>query len=85
MALGLNGCSVISYEIPFAQLSDGTWSVSVNHAEGQHFASRVAALNHALTEAKALARRGKATMISIEGADGRWRAFDTNVKCFANG
>jgi hypothetical protein len=73
-----------SFEIPYAQLSDGTWSVSVNHAEGRHFSSRVAALSYAINEAKTLASRGIAIIISVEGADGQWRAFDDEMKSLAN-
>lgn len=71
-----------SFEIPYSQLSDGTWSVSVNHAESRHFSSRVAALNYAMSEARTLANRGFRTIVSVEGADGQWRAFDDDMKSF---
>jgi hypothetical protein len=72
-----------SFEIPYAQLSDGTWPVTVSHLEHRYFFSRMAALGYAIIEARKRARRGIATIISVEGADGQWRAFDDDMKSFA--
>ena len=71
-----------SFEIPYAQFSDDTWSVSVNHAESRYFSSRMAALNYAMNEARTLAIRDIAAIISVEGADGQWRDFDDDMKSF---
>lgn len=72
-----------SFEIPYSKLPDGTWPVSASHLEHRHFFSRIAALGYAINEARKRARRGIATIISVEGADGQWRAFDDDMKSFA--
>ncbi|HET6432193.1 hypothetical protein [Dyella sp.] len=75
--------SLVVLQVPFERRVDGSWVVNVRHGEDRHFRTRVAGLAFAVEEARRLSRRDVPAIVSVEGADGHWRVFDTGMKHFA--
>lgn len=71
---------MITYDIPFSSLPSGPWGVCFSDSKLRLFDSRVAALAFAMRDAERKRREGLVVMVSVEGADGRWRAFDPDMK-----
>jgi hypothetical protein len=71
---------MITYDIPFSSIPTGQWGVCFSSGKIQLFNTRVAALAFAMRDAERKRREGLAAVVSVEGADGRWRAFDPDMK-----
>ena len=71
---------MIFYEIPYVKGNTQTWHLD-GLAEGRKdFDSRVAALAFAMLSAKAaVKKRDDKACIAIQGADGNWRKFDSDM------
>ncbi|MFC5580199.1 hypothetical protein [Rhodanobacter terrae] len=70
---------MIIFDIPYAPLRHGKWSVAVSNNGHPEFRSRQDALRFAVSAALKARRVGDA-VINIEGVDGRWRMFDHRAK-----
>jgi hypothetical protein len=69
-------------DFPFAERANGCWSVLAGRRERCDFTSRVDALDFAIAEAKRYEGEKQTVVVSIEGADGHWRSFDTGMKSY---
>jgi hypothetical protein len=73
--------ALVIYDIPFHPDLAGLWHVHVNGVPTENFESRVAALGYAVQQSKLLgAQHGVQVLVSVEGADGVWREFESNAK-----
>ncbi|HEV2679538.1 MAG TPA: hypothetical protein VGV14_03485 [Rhodanobacter sp.] len=70
---------MIIFDIPYAPLHHGKWSVEVSNDGHPEFKSRQDALRFAVSAALT-AGHGDDTLINIEGVDGQWRMFDHQAK-----
>lgn len=66
-----------TYEVPYLPDAVQTWAVRVNGRIIERFDSRFEALRAAVNRASA---EGGDTGIAVEGADGIWRPFGTDIK-----
>jgi hypothetical protein len=74
---------MIIFDIPYAPLRHGEWSVQVSNDGHSEFKSRKDALRFAVSSAVHAQQRGDDTLITVEGGDGQWRMFDHQVKGLA--
>ncbi|TCV94538.1 hypothetical protein EC912_10321 [Luteibacter rhizovicinus] len=73
--------SLAIYDIPFNPDLAGLWHVQLNGVPMENFATRVAAIAYAVAQSKLIgAQRGVRVLVSVEGADGIWREFESNAK-----
>jgi hypothetical protein len=72
---------MVTFKIPFEAERDAVWRVLVgNDPDRQMFSSRLSAIRFAMRRAASLARiNHEEAHVAIEGADGRWRRFDTTM------
>ena len=70
---------MIIFDIPYAPLGPGKWSVEVSNGGHSEFKSRQDALRFAVRAALE-AQPENETLISIQGVDGQWRMFDHQAK-----
>jgi hypothetical protein len=71
---------MITYDIPFNVMPPDSRGVCFTGGKIQLFDTRVAALAFAMRDAERKRREGLTVVVSVEGADGRWRAFDQDMK-----
>ncbi len=71
---------MITYDIPFACFPSGQWSASFTGGKLQLFDTRLSAITFAVRDSNRKRLAGFEAVISVEGADGRWRAFDPDMK-----
>jgi hypothetical protein len=71
---------MIIFDIPYAPLRQGEWSVEVSNDGHSVFKSRQDALRFAISSAVNAQQRGDDTLITVQGGDGQWRMFDHRVK-----
>jgi hypothetical protein len=71
---------MIIFNIPFAPLRHGEWSVVVSNDGHPEFKSRLDALRFAISAALRVQQQGNDALITIEGVDGQWRMFDPQAK-----
>lgn len=77
---------MVIYEIPFEPADSTDWHVYISTDGPRNFDSRQAALAFARESAKAReVTSGVATCISIQGGDGRWRSFDSQLEPIGRG
>jgi hypothetical protein len=69
---------MIIFDIPYAPLHSGKWSVEVSNDGHPEFKSRQDALRFAV--GAALKAQHDDTLINVEGVDGHWRMFDHQAK-----
>jgi hypothetical protein len=67
------------FDIPYAPLHQGKWSVEVSNDGHSEFKSRQDALRFAVSAALR-SHKGSDALINVEGVDGRWRMFDHQAK-----
>lgn len=73
--------ALVIYDIPFHPDIAGLWHVQVNGVPTENFASRVEAIAYAMQQSKLVgAQRGTQVLVSVEGADGIWREFESSAK-----
>jgi hypothetical protein len=73
--------ALVIYDIPFAPDLAGLWHVQINGVPTENFDSRVAAIGYAVQQSKLLGGQGGVqVLVSVEGADGMWREFESNAK-----
>ncbi|MBB3229115.1 hypothetical protein FHW69_003767 [Luteibacter sp. Sphag1AF] len=73
--------SLAIYDIPFHPDLAGLWHVHLNGVPIENFATRVAAIAYAVSQSKLLgSQHGVQMLVSVEGADGIWREFESNAK-----
>jgi len=71
---------MIIFDIPFAPLRHGGWSVGACNNGRSKFKSRIDALRFAINAALEVQQQGDDALITIEGVDGRWRMFDHRAR-----
>jgi hypothetical protein len=77
---------MVIYEIPFEPADSTDWHVDISTDGRRNFESRQAALAFARTSAQAReVQSGVAACISIQGGDGRWRTFDSQLEPVRSG
>jgi hypothetical protein len=74
---------MIIFDIPYAPLRHGGWSVEVSNDGHPEFESRQDALRFAVNSALTAKQRGDDILITVEGVDGQWRMFDHQAKGIA--
>jgi hypothetical protein len=73
--------ALVIYDIPFNPDLAGLWHVQLNGVPTENFDSRVAAIAYAVQQSKLLGTQGQVqVLVSVEGADGVWREFESNAK-----
>lgn len=73
--------ALVIYDIPFHPDIAGLWHVQVNGVPTENFARRVDAIAYAMQQSKLVgAQRGIQVLVSVEGADGIWREFESSAK-----
>lgn len=74
--------ALVIYDIPFHPDLAGLWHVQLNGVPTENFETRVAAIAYAVQQSKLLGTQGAAVqvLVSVEGADGVWREFESNAK-----
>jgi hypothetical protein len=65
------------YEVPYHPDGGVAWAVRISGRVIERFASRFEALRAAVNRASA---EGGDTAIAVEGADGLWRPFGSDIK-----
>jgi hypothetical protein len=68
------------HQLAYAPDDSGVWILKAINGVARRFSSRVAALNFAMRDAAERALPGVAGVISVQGADGVWRSFDSGMK-----
>jgi hypothetical protein len=71
---------MIVFDIPYAPLHQGEWSVGASNDGRSKFKSRLDALRFAISVAVKAQQQGNDTLINVEGVDGHWRMFDHRAK-----
>jgi hypothetical protein len=72
---------MIILDVPFEPTTDTLWQVAVSDGRLRQFASRESALVFALSEARSRGGQERGgSFVNIEGADGKWRLFDPELK-----
>jgi len=71
---------MIFFDIPYSPAHKGAWSVDVSNDGHPEFKSRHDALRFAVNSALNAQHWGEATLITVEGIDGKWRMFDNAAK-----
>lgn len=72
---------MVIYDVPFDPVDSAMWKVSSARCGERRFASREHALSFAMSETRAAAlREPDGAFVNIEGADGKWRLFDPELK-----
>jgi hypothetical protein len=74
---------MIIFDIPYAPLRDGGWSVDVSNDGRPKFKSRKDAIRFAVSAALKAQQQGGDTLITVEGVDGQWRMFDHRARGIA--
>ncbi|WP_369930032.1 DUF2188 domain-containing protein [Xanthomonas sp. NCPPB 2632] len=73
--------ALVIYDIPFSPDLAGLWHVQMNGVPTENFDTRVAAIAYAVQQSKLLgAHSGLQVLVSVEGADGIWREFESSAK-----
>lgn len=73
--------ALVIYDIPFSPDLAGLWHVQMNGVPTENFDTRVAAIAYAVQQSKLLGvHGGLQVLVSVEGADGIWREFESNAK-----
>jgi len=74
--------ALVIYDIPFNPDLGGLWHVQLNGVPTENFESRVAAIAYAVQQSKLLGTHSGQlqVLVSVEGADGVWREFESNAK-----
>ena len=70
---------MIIFDIPYSP-ANGRWAVQVSNDGHPEFKTRIDAIRFAVDRALKAKQRGDSALITIEGVDGRRRAFDHEVK-----
>ena len=70
---------MIIFDIPYSP-ANGRWAVQVSNDGHPAFKTRIDAIRFAVDRALKAQQRGDSALITIEGVDGRRRAFDHEVK-----
>jgi hypothetical protein len=71
---------MIAFDIFYEARPGGMWDLRLSNESARFFPTRLAALAYAIREAGRRKSEGTLVQISVEGADGRWRAFDSEMK-----
>lgn len=71
---------MIIFDVPYAPLRHGEWSVDVSNDGHPKFKSRQDAIRFAVGSALKAQQQGGDTLITVEGIDGQWRMFASRVK-----
>ena len=74
---------MITFDIPYAPVRYGIWSVDVSNNGQPEFTSRKEALRFAVAAALISHQLGDSALINVEGVDGQWRMFDHGMKGMA--
>jgi len=73
--------ALVIYDIPFKPDIAGLWHVQVNGVPTENFSSRVEAIAYAIQQSKLVgSQHGTQVLVSVEGADGIWREFESSAK-----
>lgn len=73
--------ALVIYDIPFHPDIAGLWHVQVNGVPTENFETRVAAIAFAVQQSKLIgAQNNVQVLVSVEGADGVWREFESSAK-----
>lgn len=73
--------ALVIYDIPFHPDIAGPWHVQVNGVPTENFDTRVAAIAFAVQQSKLIgAQNNVQVLVSVEGADGVWREFESSAK-----
>jgi hypothetical protein len=73
--------ALVIYDIPFSPDLAGLWHVQMNGVPMENFETRVGAIAYAVQQSKLLGiQNGLQVLVSVEGADGIWREFESNAK-----
>lgn len=73
--------AMVIYDISFHPDVAGLWHVQVNGVPTENFETRIAAIAYAVQQSKLIgAQAGLQVLVSVEGADGIWREFESNAK-----
>lgn len=73
--------AMVIYDISFHPDVAGLWHVQVNGVPTENFETRIAAIAYAVQQSKLIgAQSGVQVLVSVEGADGIWREFESNAK-----
>ncbi|WP_426284942.1 DUF2188 domain-containing protein [Luteibacter sp. E-22] len=73
--------ALVIYDIPFHPDMAGLWHVQMNGVPTENFETRIAAIAYAVQQSKLLGtQNGLQVLVSVEGADGIWREFESNAK-----
>ncbi|QDE39196.1 DUF2188 domain-containing protein [Luteibacter pinisoli] len=77
--------ALVIYDIPFNPDLAGLWHVQLNGVPTENFETRVAAIAYAVQQSKLLGTQAQGpgqlqVLVSVEGADGVWREFESNAK-----
>ncbi|URL59871.1 DUF2188 domain-containing protein [Luteibacter flocculans] len=73
--------AMVIYDISFHPDVAGLWHVQVNGVPTENFETRIAAIAYAVQQSKLLGTQpGVQVLVSVEGADGIWREFESNAK-----
>ncbi|KAG9613725.1 hypothetical protein KCV01_g993, partial [Aureobasidium melanogenum] len=73
--------ALVIYDIPFHPDIAGLWHVQVNGVPTENFDTRVAAIAFAVQQSKLIgAQNNVQVLVSVEGADGVWREFESSAK-----
>jgi hypothetical protein len=71
---------MIIFDVPYAPLHHGEWSVGVSNGDHPKFKSRKDAIRLAVSAALKAQQQGGDTLITVEGVDGQRRMFDHRAK-----
>ncbi|QWT21887.1 DUF2188 domain-containing protein [Bacillus sp. NP157] len=73
--------ALVIYDIPFHPDLAGLWHVQLNGVPTENFETRVAAIAYAVNQSRLIGNPGHVqVLVSVEGADGVWREFESNAK-----
>jgi hypothetical protein len=72
--------SMIIFDVPYAPVHPGVWSVDASDDDHCEFESRQDAVRFAVRAARTSQQEGRTAFVSIEGIDGHWRLFDHQGK-----
>lgn len=70
---------MITFDIPYSP-ANGRWAVQVSNDGHPEFKTRIDAIRFAVDAALKAQQHGDGSLITVEGVDGRRRAFDHEVK-----
>lgn len=70
---------MITFDIPYSS-ANGRWAVQVSNDGHPEFKTRIDAIRFAVDAALKAQQHGGVALITVEGVDGRRRAFDHEAK-----